>query len=158
MPSFDRQSHRTGRIRSVWRAGTANPLVRVWSVAVVAMLWSPVALADPTELVCKGDSYVYVGDNWQKLDNMQVRIQLDLETGRLLQYALARNLEQFVLGKSDQFVHFDRSILFSQNRVINESIQINRMSGRILHLMVDEKNDQQQTVFVGKCGRGRRLF
>ena len=122
------------------------------------MLWSPVALADPTELVCKGDSYVYVGDNWQKLDNMQVRIQLDLETGRLLQYALARNLEQFVLGKSDQFVHFDRSILFSQNRVINESIQINRMSGRILHLMVDEKNDQQQTVFVGKCGRGRRLF
>lgn len=158
MPCFGRSSHRRGRVRPLGRVGPTLSRARVCFAILAALLWVSTAHAEPTELVCKGDSYVFVGETWQKLNNMQVRIQLDLESGQLLEYALARNLEQFVLGKSEQFVNFGRSILFSRGRVINESIQINRMSGRMLHLMVDEKNGQQQTVFVGKCGRGRRLF
>lgn len=116
------------------------------------------ALADTIELVCKGDSYVFVNKAWQKLDGMQVRVQLDMETGQLVEYPLARNLEQFTLQKSEQLVNFSRKVLFAEAQVVDETLQINRMSGKVLHLLVDSRSGQKQTVFSGKCGRGRTLF
>jgi hypothetical protein len=116
------------------------------------------AAAEPIELVCKGDSYVFVNNAWQKLDGMQVRIQLDMATGQIVEYPLARNLNQFTLQKSEQLVNFTRKILFAEARVVDETLQINRMSGKMLHLLVDPRNGQKQTVFAGKCSRGRTLF
>ena len=116
------------------------------------------ARAEAIELVCKGDSYVYVNQGWQKLNDMQVRLQVDLEQGQLVEYPLARDLSQFTLRKSDQFVNFTRKVLFAQARLINETLQINRRNGQVLHILVDPRSGQKQTLFAGKCGRGRMLF
>jgi hypothetical protein len=126
--------------------------------AATACLGAADSRADTTELTCKGDSYVFIGEAWQKLDNMAVRLVMDIETGRLLEYALARELDQFAQSKTDQWVSFARRLAYSSTQVVRETIQINRISGRILHVLTDEVNGQKQTVFLGKCQRGRKIF
>ncbi|MEX2647779.1 MAG: hypothetical protein WD673_02050 [Alphaproteobacteria bacterium] len=128
------------------------------AVAAMAIALAPGARAEPTELTCKGDSYVFIGEAWQKLDNMSVRLVMDLETGRLVEYALARELDQFVQNKTEQWVSFARRLAYSTTQTVRETIQINRVSGRILHILTDEVNGQKQTVFLGKCQRGRKIF
>jgi hypothetical protein len=138
--------------------GAHRVLAALVLVAVAALGSVGTARADTIDLVCKGDSYVYVNNAWQKLDGMQVRILLDLELGELVEYPLAQSLEQFNLRKSGQFVNFVRKVQFGGERVIDELLQINRQSGKVVHMLVDAGSGQRQTVFSGKCTRGRMLF
>ena len=140
------------------QAGARRALAAL-ALATVALV-GPVgaARADTIDLVCKGDSFVYVNNAWQKLDGMQVRILLDLELGELVEYPLAQSLEQFSLRKSGQFVNFVRKVQFEGERVIDELLQINRQNGKVVHMLVDAGSGQRQTIFSGKCTRGRMLF